>query len=269
MDMGYRSPKQKMADGEYRFKIGAYTPATMPMARIAEYMRDLAVLLGEPEYVHFVKLQKGSTALVHRVNREAVPKVEERTAAVRDGHAPRDAMQAKENINRRLRDDNTSGALIRGTRATIIRFPGREEVEEDRTTFSEEGSIDGIPIVVGGEGDPCPVHLRSSDNTLTYLCDVDRNQAKKLATYLFDTEIRAHGIGRWVRDERGSWSLDRFRIKSFDPLSDLPLSAVVATLRTIPGSQWPSVEDPWAELDRIRHGPDPEDNGETKNGPHK
>ena len=40
----------------YRLKIDAYTPETMPMGRLAEYMADLAVILGERAAVHFVQL---------------------------------------------------------------------------------------------------------------------------------------------------------------------------------------------------------------------
>lgn len=38
----------------YRFKIDAYSPDTMPMARLAQYMGELAVLLGEREAVHSI-----------------------------------------------------------------------------------------------------------------------------------------------------------------------------------------------------------------------
>jgi hypothetical protein len=251
------------ADNEYRFKIDAYTPETIPMARLAEYMHDLSVLLGEREAVHFVKLRRGSTVLVHRIEREAVPKVEDRVASVRSGEGPPDALQAERSINRRLRDDNASGVLVRGTRATIIKFPGREEAESFGT-FAEEGSIDGVVIRIGGEGDPCPVHLQSLDETQTYLCDVDRSIARALAAYLFDTEVRVRGVGRWQRDENGVWSLERFRIRSFDPLDNLPLTAVVANLRAIPGSEWPSLDDPWAELDRIRNGSESAETGRSK-----
>jgi hypothetical protein len=252
------------ADQQYRFKIDAYTPTTIPMLRLAEYMHDLAVLLGQPEAVHFVSIRKGSTILVHKIEREAIPKVEDRIASVKQGQGPPDAVQAERSINRRLRDDNASGALIRGARATIIKFPGREEAELSFGTFSEEGSIDGVVIRIGGETDPCPVHLQSFDESQTYLCDVDRSLAKALAAYLFDREVRVHGVGRWQRDESGVWSLERFRIRSFAPLDDLPLSAVVANLRTIPGSEWPSLDDPWAELDDIRNGSEQTDSSGSK-----
>lgn len=263
--MGYKSRRQKMVDsGEYRFKITAYTPATIPMARLAEYMLEIAVLLGEKERVHFVRLLKGSTVLVEKIDNDALPKVEKRLSSVRQGKAPSDAIQSINNINRKLREDNGTGILSRG-RATILKFPDQAEKPLSFGTFLEEGSLDGVIIRVGGESDPVPIHLQLLDQTKTHLCDADRGLAKQLAKYLFDTEIRVHGTGRWIRDEEGNWSLERFRIKSFEELNDLPLTSVVAGLRTITGSEWPTIDDPWAELDNIRNGPaDSENNGSDK-----
>ena len=48
-----QKPKTTRAGTEYRFKIDAYTPQTMPLVRLAEYMAELAQLLGEPTAVHF------------------------------------------------------------------------------------------------------------------------------------------------------------------------------------------------------------------------
>jgi hypothetical protein len=247
---------------EYRFKITAYTPTTIPMERLAEYMLELAILLGRTEHVHFVRLNKGSTVLVHKIDPEAIPEIEDRVAGAREGEGPSDAIRAVRNINQKLREDNGSGVLARGPRgATIIKFPGKEEKDLDFGVISEEGSLDGIVNRVGGDSDPCPIHLKSSDGTETYLCDVDKALAKELAKYLFDTEIRVRGIGRWIRDEKGVWSLERFRIKSFELLDDLPLPSVIANLRTVPGGEWSSLDDPWAELDRIRNGSEADDDG--------
>ena len=66
------------AQREYRFIIGAYSPDTLPMSRLAEYMADLARLLGEVERVHFACLERGSTTLVQVVEPEAVPEVQQR-----------------------------------------------------------------------------------------------------------------------------------------------------------------------------------------------
>jgi len=262
--MMYKSRKGKMTvPREYRFKITPFTPATIPMARLVEYMAELAVVLGAEEHVHFVRLQKGSTVLVHKIENEALQEVEERLTSVRKGKGPSDAVQSIRNINRKLREDNGTGTLTRG-RATILKFPDQPERPLNFGTFLEEGSLDGVVIEVGGKSDTVPIHLQLFDKTKIHLCDAERGLAKQLARFLFDTEIRVHGTGRWIRDEQGAWSLDRFRIKSFEELNDLPLTSVVAGLRAIAGSDWSTTKDPWAELDLIRNGPDSGDNGSDK-----
>jgi hypothetical protein len=241
---------------EYRFKIDVYTPDTIPMERLAEYMQEAARLFGEKDHVHFVGLEEGSLHQLVRVEFEAVPKVEERMTKARQDEGPSEAIRAIKNINRMLRDDNGVGLIARKRGATIVKFRGREEKPISFGFVSQEGSLDGVVNVVGGDSDPCPVHIKSSDDGQTYLCDANRSLAKELAKNMFDVEIRAQGLGRWFRDEEGKWILDRFRIRSFEVLKDLPLPAVIADLRSVPGSEWPKLEDPWRELDRIRRGPD-------------
>ena len=225
------------------------------MARLAQYMGDLAALLGEPEHVHFVRLERGSAVLVQTVDEAAVPKVRERATRVRAGEGPPDAMDAYRRINNRLRRDNGTGVVAEQNGAEIVRFPGREQVEVvSFGAFNQEGVLDGVIIRLGGTSDPVPVHLETSDRRFT--CHATRELAKSLGQYIFGPELRVHGVGRWLRDADGRWSLERFTIASFEILDDLPLSAVVAKLREVPGSEWPEIEDPWTELDQIRYGKD-------------
>jgi hypothetical protein len=246
---------------QYRFKINPYTPETIPMARLVEYMREIVALFGETDNVHFVKLEKGSCVAVENVAIEAVPKVEERITKAKRSDGPTEPIQAIKNINRMLREDNGSGVLARGRTTTILKFPGQEEKPLSYGLVSAEGSLDGFVNRVGGDTDPCPIHLKTADGSNVYLCDADREIAKQLGRYMFDYEVRVQGTGRWSRNDDGDWALERFRIRSFEVLKDLPLSAAVAELRSVPNSDWPKMADPWAELDRIRNGPLLEKNG--------
>ena len=45
----------------YVFRMDCWEPGTLPVKRLAQYLEKLAVLFGEPESVHFVKLRPGST----------------------------------------------------------------------------------------------------------------------------------------------------------------------------------------------------------------
>ena len=51
----------------YSLYIDAYSPETMPMARLAEYMQSFAQMLGHEAGVHFAGLKPGSTRLAGRV----------------------------------------------------------------------------------------------------------------------------------------------------------------------------------------------------------
>lgn len=245
-----------MADGrEYRFRIEAYTPETLPMARLAEYMADLAAMLGEPAGVHFVRLDPGSTVLVQKIDSEAEPKVRDRVRTVCAGDGPADALQAYNRLNRRLLEDDAVGALSDDQGIEVIGFAGRDLAEPVTfEAFNQAGSVDGVLIRVGGVRDPVPLTLQASDGGLTN-CQATRELAKTMAEHLFGPELRVHGIGRWHRDKAGAWQRDRFTADRFEVLGTEPLSAVVARLRDVPGSEWPDVEDPWAELDRERSGP--------------
>lgn len=240
---------------EYKFKIEPYTPDTMPMARLAEYMADLAALLGQPGNVHFVRIDPGSVGLVHVVEREAAPKVTARLSTIRTGDAAPDVMRAYREINRKLKEDNGSGALIANEGATIIEFPGnRAPTPIVFGPFNQEGTLDGIVIELGGKQEIVPVHIQSDSQV--YLCHAKRPVAKRLAPHIFTTELRVRGTGRWLRDESGTWALRRFTIDDFAPLDSAPLSSVVTKLRAVEGSGWDSMENPWAELMKLRNGPD-------------
>jgi hypothetical protein len=239
---------------EFRFEIDAYTPETIPMERLAQYMADLAMLLGEPTSVHFVRLDRGSTVIVHTVEEEAVPKVRLRARSARSGEGPSDAITAYRRLNRRLLDDNGVGVLSDEVGAQIVDFPGRDLAEPvSFGAFNQECSVDGVVIRVGGVRDPVPVTLQATDSTQRH-CLATRDLAKMMAHYLFGPELRVYGIGRWFRDSTGQWNLKRFAARRFDVLGNEPLSAVMARLRDVPGSEWPNSEDPWGELRGQRDG---------------
>jgi hypothetical protein len=237
---------------EYRFKIDAYTPDTMPMARLAEYMAELSQLLGEAAAVHFRRLEPGSTVVVHKIDREAVPKVRARATSVRRGDAPQDAMRAFKTLNKLLREDNAVGALQdkRGkTNAIILRFPGRLETVEKFAAIRQQGSIDGIINRIGGRDETVHVGLESEDKQISG-CYTTRGIAKELRHLLFEP-VRLYGRGRWNRDDDGNWTLEEFKIESFEALKDAPLSTALAELRDMP-TDW--VEGAYKELKKIRHG---------------
>ena len=254
-------PPNKMTSppgGEYQFRIDVYSPATMPMGRLAQYMAELATLLGERDSVHFRGLTKGSTILNARVDREAVPKVRARVVAVRAGDATGDTQRAFNSLNKLLKADNAVGVLRDAApRGVIVRFPGREATEE-KFTVKQQGSIDGIVTGIRGKDSSIHITLQSETQQISG-CETTRALAKQLGSKLFEP-VRLFGKGKWIRDGDGTWTLEHFRAESFEALRDTQLTDALAALRDIP-TEWG--DDAYQELMDIRKGP-----GGRKNGGH-
>jgi hypothetical protein len=244
---------------EYRFKIDAYSPETIPMERLAQYMAEFAKLLGESDSVHFRNLTKGSTVLNVKVEREAVPKVRDRVANVCSGAGPGDAQRAYKALNKLLRDDNAVGILRdSSTAGVVIKFPGREVEEEQFHSINQHGSVDGILTGIKGSDETVHLTIVSGEEQITG-CETNRSLAKRLAAKLYEP-IRLFGRGRWQRDAEGNWSLKSFKVESFDALEDRSLSDALEVMRGIP-TEWD--DDSLTEIASMRAGL-----GSKRNGGH-
>ena len=239
---------------EYKFKINAFTPATFPMARLAEYVADLAKMLGNQENIHFSHLETGSSVVAYKVDLDVALDVTERVANVRAGVGPQDALQAVQRINKRLIEDRTDGSIEESKGAEIIRFPGfrTESVEKLLIkTPMQPDSLDGVVQRVGRFGDKASILIEAVDGSV-FTCKTDRTTARRLAVHIFGVEVRLHGFGRWQRNPRGNWTLDDFFVQRFDVLGNVKLSDVIAELHAVQGSEWHSLENPWLELSDLR-----------------
>lgn len=236
----------------YHFVIDALTPESVPMARLAEYMADLADLFGHKEHVHFDRVARGSLTLVQRVDGDHHDLIRARLDAAGTGvPVPDDAAKAIESLNKRLAQDDATGRLSDHSGAEVIPFPGRD-LPRPRTfgPFRQRCSFDGTLIRVGGKDDTVPVHLQAGDKI--HICNADRDMARRLAPHLYQGTLRVWGDGRWEREANGNWNLIRFNISEFDLLDDAPLSEVVERLRAVEGSGWKQFDDPIAEIMRLR-----------------
>lgn len=244
------------------FYIDAYSPETIPMAKLAEYMADFAALLGKDNAVHFSGLNKGSTQLVARVEFEDVPKVTTRLNDIRRGTPPKDALKIFDQIDKRLANDNATGRIfVEGEDSVapveLLAFPGRDRPKaQSYGPFTQEGNLDGILIAVGGKDETVPLRLQNGKSTYSN-CDTTRTVARELAKHLFEP-VRIYGTGRWMRETDNSWTLVRFRVHRFEVLEKTSLRDTVTALRAVQGGAWKTVADPLAELADLRRDEDDE-----------
>lgn len=221
---------------EYWLNIKAYTPETIPMVRLAEYLVELAKMLGEENNVHFLRLKKGSTIIRYAVENEAIPKVTERTSAISRGDGNVEAFRSFTKINKMLQEDNGTAHLNKVKGAKILLFPGIKEQKPEYSSIKQAGEIDGKVMRVGGMGETVPILLEVEGQQLTG-CSATRNIAKPLAACLFEP-VRLYGDGYWSRKENGEWQLDRFNVNNFEQVQDNPLSIAVMALRGIEANNW-------------------------------
>jgi hypothetical protein len=239
----------------YRLRIDVFTPATIPMARLAEYMRVFAAVLGQEHAVHFEALEEGSLQLVTRVDREDVPKIQDRLTQIDGSNAAPDLLRHVEALNQRLAEDNAEGALFEerdGESTKVIVFPGRNRRKPTRYgPINQEGSLDGVLVSIGGVDETISLQLQNESVRYTH-CETTRDIARHLAKHLFEP-VRILGVGRWAREADGKWTLLKFRVRSFEVLKKTELKHAVSDLRAIKNSDWANVDDPLAKLAELRH----------------
>src|SRR3982750_62058 len=114
-------------NARFRFRITAYTPDTIPMARLAEYMRELALLMGSESSAHYRGATKGSTILNVEVDAREIDRVAARLLAANGGEAPPEAKKAMAGLDALLRADRATGSLTLPDGRRAIRFLGIDE----------------------------------------------------------------------------------------------------------------------------------------------
>jgi len=237
----------------YTLYVEAYTPETIPMARLAQYMQNLAAMLGHDAAVHFETLKPGSTQIVSRIDHEDVPKVATDLAQLKRGEGTPEAKKAQAAIDQLLAEDNATGFVYEDEdeNAKIIAFPG---VTRPKPTtfgpFHEEGSLDGVLISVSGADQTVHLQLQNGDIRYTGI-DTNRETARRLAKHMYEP-VRVFGTGRWLRDQEGTWLLKRFKVESYKVLRSDDLKEAIDQMRAIEGSEWKDMDDPIGALKALR-----------------
>ena len=242
---------QMVTQTVFDFRIDAWKPETLPMARLADYLARLAILFGHQDQVYFLKVRKGSAIPEIHVHETAAPKVQVRLKLVGAGGGPEDANKSMRDINSMLRTDNASATLRAKGGAVVINFPGCKMPLAEEAVVHEAGELIGTVIRVGGRDETVPLLLQDTDGT-TYHCNTSKTIARELAHHLFGDLVRVQGNGKWLRNPDRIWVLEFFKIKSWEPIDQTSLEDAVKTLRAVEGSQWNAFPDPQVELKKLR-----------------
>jgi hypothetical protein len=243
-----------MEKNEFTFRIDAFTPDTIPMARLAEYLAGLAELVGYKDSTHFVCIDAGSARLISRVEDQDAPSVRQRLASADGVDAEPAAAKAFKILDDMLANDNAIGDVSDSEGAIVIAFPGRTRQKPLAfPAFRQEGSLDGQILSVGGKDRTAHVILR--DGAVTYSnIELSHDLARAMSVHLYGAKVRLFGQGRWERHPDGAWKLLKFSVDRFEPLDNTPLSQVLGQIRTTPGNQLMTHDAVYDDLMSLRLG---------------
>jgi hypothetical protein len=219
-----------MKKQEILLVIDTFTPDTLPMARLASYMREFAALLGSEERVHFKRVKKGSACLAAYSDDQAAPKVRSRLEEVVALTAPRPALKARQDLDDLLANDNAIGH-IEFDGARVIEFPGRlRPVQERIGPVRRATSVEGQIYQIGGKDETINVHLRGKDGEVR--AEVSIALARKLAPYLLFGKVRLFGEGEWYR-LNAKWERQNFTATDFAPLDSHSLADAMQEMQKV------------------------------------
>jgi hypothetical protein len=238
-----------MADfDELSFVIPGYSPETIPLKLLIEYLQQMAVVLGDPENLHLVAIDEGSVSPVLHAPKAVALEARDRASRVQRGDGTRKQVDAYNRIRRMVRRDARGigkSALLRSADKVILEIPAAPDDSGVLSGVRQATSIDGQLIRVGGAGDDAALQVQDLQGKILSGFTAKRGIAKDLAKLLWEP-VRLHGIGLWQRTGEGEWLLERMQVQSFEPLEDEDASLTLERLRSL-NVQWP--ED---ALDRLR-----------------
>lgn len=222
---------------------------TLPMARLAAYVADLAMMLGQEEHVHLIEIRESSTVLVPIVDEIAFQKVQKQVISIRNGSAPKTTMKMYDAIDSKLAEDSAS-AVLRGAYGTVVQFPGNSNkpVSEDIGPVIEPDTIDGEIIQIGGRDETISVYIREKHET-PVICTTTRDKGRSLAQLIFQ-QVRVKGQATWVR-ANNKWKRTHFYIDSWSELTERSLESTIQQLRDVPTPNIDKI-DPFAILAELR-----------------
>lgn len=230
-----------MADfEELSFVIPGYTPETMPLNRLIQYLQQMSVVLGDPENLHLIDIRAGSVEPTFHVAKSVALEAKDRAAKVQRGDGTKKQVDAYNSIRRMLRRDARDAgrpALLRSPQKVVLEIPAAPDELGVLTGIRQASTIDGQLISVGGANEDASLRVQDLGGRIMSGFTAKRSLAKELARLMWEP-VRLSGVGQWCRTDEGIWQLERMQVQSFERLDDEGLGVTLERLRSL-NVKWP------------------------------
>lgn len=226
---------------ELAFVVPAYTPETMPLDRLLEYLQQVADVLGAPKEMHLIRIEASSTKPILRMNVGTANEVRQRAEAVRLGRGTEKQRAANSRLKKMLQKDRAGIASVNDRSGTVIQFFPEEDMDEIIASVRQPTSFDGILLRIGGANENSTIQMQDFSGDVMSGFLASRSVAKEMGRYLFEP-LRVAGPATWERNRAGNWKLTRMFVQHFEKLEDHSIESVLGQLRGA-DVKWPDNAD--------------------------
>jgi hypothetical protein len=242
----------KKPDWDYALRIRGVTLKTLPVAVLADYLKEFASLLGDDSKPVLDGIVKGSVIVrIKQAGQHAAYTRNRLQHAANDPLGPggRSFLKITELMSR----TGARGEIVDRNKNTVVSFPtfAVKENIAPVLTITDVGALDGQVVGINGADDT--VHLRLLDKGGVEYRIVLRDiaMAQDLAKRFRSEIVRVHVHGTWQRSESGKWvphSVYADRIETLDCASPKDVVNALRAIRT----GWTDSKEPLKELADIR-----------------
>lgn len=242
----------KKPEWDYALRIRGVTLKTLPIATLAEYLKEFAALLGENARPVLDGIVRGSVVIRAKQAGEHPAYTRNRIQ-----HAANDPVgpggRNYKRISELMSRDGHRGEIIDRQEVTVVVFdaPGHAETAAADLIISDTGTLDGHVVGVSGADDTVHLRLLDRGGVEHRITLRDLGMAKSLAARFRADRVRVHVHGTWRRTAEGKWEAHQVYADQIEDLDERTAKEVFDELRQI-HTGWSDTPDALKEWNEIR-----------------
>lgn len=233
----------------FEFTVPGYTPDTMPLNRLIEYLEQLTVVLGEASELHLVSIEKSSTRPVLVMRHDVATRARARASEVRQGNGSARRRNAYDRIRHMVSEDGGGPASLSAPEGQILEF-STMDIGADQVVHAvrQPTTVQGELIRIGGRQENAQLLIQELSGNVIAGCTAPRSVASAMAHLLYKP-VSVSGDARWHRSNVGKWEIESLHVQSFVELHADDHESVVAKLQAV-SAPWP--DDAMEQLAAMR-----------------